>query len=219
MNIQTVSTVLVSVNQNPSILNPDFLKYNQIVPMEWNLGKPPFSTSSVSQVFFDNGFSIIVQGDKITFLQSFEPDDFSVEVIEITSKYVEAVPYLNYRAIGINFNGYVVLETVENASDFILNKIIAPGTWRSFQGVSPNNAEIQFTYPLSDAVLALTIQAGSLEDKCNNKVAPILLFSANFHRELNTDETQKLEVKRITQSWEKDFSVFSSLVESIALGS
>jgi hypothetical protein len=139
---------------------------------------------------------------------------------KFASKYIDAIPYLNYQAIGINFTEYVVLETVETANDFILNKIITSGTWKFFQGVPPQSAVIQLFYPLIDTTLAVTIQEGGMESSSNdNKITPILLFSANFHRDItNTNEGQGLEVKKIIQSWEKDLSTFNSLVENNFLG-
>jgi hypothetical protein len=217
LEIQSFSMVLVAVNQNPSILNPDFLKYNDIVPVEWDLGMPPISTPALSQVVYKNGFNIIAQGDKITLLQS---DNKSLtEVSEVSFKYVDTLPYLNYQAIGINFNGYVILDKIEKSYDFILDKLIAPGAWKSFQGSSPSVA-IQFVYPLSDATLSVGVQRGNMEDSFNNIVAPVLLFSANFHRDVvnSIDEERVLEVKKIIQSWQADFNTFHSLVEDTFLG-
>jgi hypothetical protein len=84
LKIRVFQLFWLQLTKAHSILNPDFLKYNQIVPMEWNLGMPPISTPSLSQVVFNNGFNIIAQGDRITFLQSFEPNtSFSADVAEV----------------------------------------------------------------------------------------------------------------------------------------
>ncbi|MEW6492329.1 MAG: hypothetical protein AB1589_07430 [Cyanobacteriota bacterium] len=217
LEIQNFSIVLVAVNQNPSILNPDFLKYNHIVPVEWELGMPPISIPPLSQVAYKNGFNIIAQEDRITFLQS--DNKLLAEVSEVSFKYVDTLGYLNYQAIGINFSGYVIFDKAEKSYDFILEKLIAPGAWKSFQGSSPSVA-IQFVYPLSDANLNVTVQAGNMEDSSNNIVTRVLLFSANFHRDLVNivDEERILEAKRIIQSWETDFNTFHSLVEDTFLG-
>lgn len=217
LEIQDFSIVLVAANQSPSILNPDFLKYNHIVPAEWELGMPPISIPPLSQVAYKNGFNIIAQEDRITFLQS--DNKFLAEVSEVSFKYVDTLRYLNYQAIGINFSGYVILNKVEKSYDFILEELIAPGAWKSFQGSSPSLA-IQFTYQLSDVTLTVSVQRGNMEDSSNNIVTPLLLFSANFHRDLVNivDEERILEVKRIIQSWETDFKLFHSLVEDTFLG-
>ena len=54
-----LTIVIVAENHNPTILNPDFLKFNDIVPKEWDMGQPPLCTPPISQVEYKNGIKII----------------------------------------------------------------------------------------------------------------------------------------------------------------
>lgn len=214
VEIQDFSIVVVADNQNPSILNPDFLKYNHIVPAEWELAMPPICTPPVSQVIFKNGVNILAQSDRVTFWEAFEPDDFLVKVPEVSSKYVEALPYIGYQAVGINLTGHIVADKEDDAEYFVLNRLIASGAWKSFQGSSPDVA-VQFTYPMDDRALSITIQGGFLEEAPDNKPVPIVIFTANFHRNISgsTYEEKVSQLKEAIQSWETDFNTFKSLVE------
>ena len=61
LDIQELAAVVVARNHNPTILNPDFLKYNNIVPANWELAESPLCTPPVAQVKYTNGISIVAQ--------------------------------------------------------------------------------------------------------------------------------------------------------------
>ena len=65
--IRELSVVIAGRHHNPSILNPDFLKLNQIVPQDWQLLQSPFCSDMISQVVFNNGVAVVSQQDKIIF--------------------------------------------------------------------------------------------------------------------------------------------------------
>lgn len=69
--IQELAIVVVGKNHNLTILNPDFLKTNGIVPDEWQLAVSPVSVDPLAQVIFQNGLSIVAQFDKVIFSEPF----------------------------------------------------------------------------------------------------------------------------------------------------
>lgn len=219
VEIQDFSIVVVADNQSPSILNPDFLKYNHIVPAQWELAMPPICTPPVSQVVFKNGVNIVAQSDGVTFWEGFEPDNFSVEVPEVAYKYIEVLPYIGYRAIGLNFTGHVVIDKHDDLQNFILNKLIASGSWKNFQGNSPH-VSIKFTYPMENGYLTIAVEEGGIQDNPNTQLLPVLIFEANFHRDISdsTNQEKTSQVKKYIQNWKIDFNTFKSLVEETFLG-
>lgn len=79
VRIQNLSVVVAARSHNPTILNPDFLKYNKIVPMDWELESNPICADPVAQVKFTNGISITAEMNKVVFSEqksSKEPSDF-----------------------------------------------------------------------------------------------------------------------------------------------
>jgi len=59
--------VIVAQNHNPTILNPDFLKRNKIVPENWELACPPICLPPVARVSFTKGVNIFSQPERIIF--------------------------------------------------------------------------------------------------------------------------------------------------------
>lgn len=64
------SIVVVAKSHNPAILNPDFLKDNEIVPANWELEKPPVCLEPVAEIVFKNKVRIIAQLDKLIFSEN-----------------------------------------------------------------------------------------------------------------------------------------------------
>lgn len=218
VEVRDFSIVVVADNQNPSILNPDFLKYNQIVPSDWELAMPPICTPPVSQVVFKNGVNIVAQSDRVSFWEVLDTEHIVFTVPEISCKYIDTVSYVDYRAVGININAHIVAEKKEDDRSTVLAKLIASGKWKNFQGKSPN-AVVQFTYQLENANLTISIQEAVIQNMQNNELVPIINFSANFHRDLiNTTYPEKISyIKNIIQSWKSDFDTFISFIEEAFL--
>ncbi|WP_445214872.1 hypothetical protein [Brasilonema sp. UFV-L1] len=200
-------------------MNPDFLKYNQIVPRDWELAMPPICTPPISQVVFKNGVNIVAQSDRVSFWEALDPEHLVFQVPDISSKYIEIVPSVDYRAVGININAHIVAEKKEDNQDTVLTKVIAAGKWKNFQGKSPN-AVVQFMYQLDNTNLTIAIQEVVFQQQLpQNQLVPVVNFSANFHRELvNSTYPEKIfQIKNIIQSWETDFKTFISFVEEAFL--
>ncbi|WP_190671989.1 hypothetical protein [Nostoc sp. FACHB-190] len=218
VEVRDFSIVVVADNQNPSILNPDFLKYRQIVPSNWELAMPPISTPALSQVLFKNGVNLVAQSDRITFWEALDSNDLVFQIPDISCKYIDIVPAVDYRAVGININAQVLIADKEDNQDTVLSTLISPGKWKHFQGKSPN-AVVQFTYQLDDANLMIAIQEAIIQKNSTNELVNIINFSANFHRELSNGTYQEkvLRVKNIIQSCKSDFDIFISFVEEAFL--
>ncbi len=218
VEVRDFSIVLVADNQNPSILNPDFLKYNHIVPTDWELAMPPICTPPVSQVVFKNGVNIVAQSDRVSFWEVFAPEQIALIVPEISSKYVDAVPYVNYRSVGININAHVINEKTPDNQDIVLSKLITAGSWKNFQGKSPN-AVVQFMYTLDNTNFTIVIQEALIQKIPDTEPLSVINFAANFHRELvgSTYPEKTSHIKNVIQSCETDFQTFKSFVEETFL--
>ena len=214
MEVRDFSIVVVANNQNPSFLNPDFLKYNQIVPTDWELAMPPISIPVLSQVMFKNGVNIVAQSDRVTFWEALDNDNLVFQIPDISCKYIDIVPAVDYKAVGININAHFPIANKEDNQDTVLTKLISQGKWKNFQGKSPN-AVVQFTYQLDNTNLMITIQEAIIQKNPNNESVNILNFSANFHRELinGTYAERILYVKNIIQDCKSDFDIFISFAE------
>ncbi len=85
-----LSIVIVAENHNPTILNPDFLKFNGIVPKEWVVSKPPLCAYPVSQVEYQNGMRITAELNKLIFFTpEFVNNHFDMNISDVAKRYVE----------------------------------------------------------------------------------------------------------------------------------
>ena len=96
-----LSVVLVADSNNPSIVNPDFLKYNGIVDTVYEVQDFPISTPAFSQVAFKNGITVTSDPARVLIQQTTELTKANMVSPEIAKRYLQCVPHVPYRAIGI----------------------------------------------------------------------------------------------------------------------
>lgn len=220
LNVQELVFALAAKNHNPAILNPDFLKYSGIVPIDWELAQPPIHTNAVAQVTFQNGVSIIAQTNRIIFAEVIAAKDLSeVKVPTIARKYVETLPHVDYQAVGINPRGHVALEQEEDtARKYLAEMLLAPGSWREF-GKAPVRATIQLAYELDKGQLNLIINEAALQLP-EAELIPVILFSGNFNYEIaGTTQDERLgNLHQIIQNWQVNLETYKELVNTRFLG-
>jgi hypothetical protein len=107
LEVTQLSIVIAAESNNPSILNPDFLKYNGIVSDDWQSADRTVTTGVISQVTYENGVSIVSEPNKINFVERIGDGDYgSLQVPAIAQKYIETLPHVKYTAIGNNPIGH-----------------------------------------------------------------------------------------------------------------
>ena len=89
------SVVIAANFNNPAILNPDFLLYNEIVDNRYEVNDSPITTPAFSQVIFNNGISVSSSPDQVVFQQ--KGDKLSSNDIcspSIAMRYLKCVPHV-----------------------------------------------------------------------------------------------------------------------------
>jgi len=113
--------------QNPQILNLDFLKTNDIIPVN----APPFEEllkqeKPLKKFVSFPGLANLVLGN-IEFVideSRFQVRETEIsqwaetKLIDIVKKYFEILPYTPLKVVGINFNSTIVFETPEEANNY-----------------------------------------------------------------------------------------------------
>ncbi|MBE9038673.1 hypothetical protein [aff. Roholtiella sp. LEGE 12411] len=221
LEIQEIAIAIAAKQHNPTILTRDFLKYSGIVPSEWELARQPIVTNTASQVVFQNGINIVAEVNRIIFVESIatkEPQD--VEIPAIASKYLETLAQVDYQGISINFRGHVLFDQQQNtARDYILKTLLNPGTWQEF-GKAPVQAATRFLYTLEDAQMTLDINEAGLQLP-DNKVLPIVLFSANFGHAIAPEEQSPrlATINQVIGNWQTDLETYQEVVNNKFLNS
>lgn len=178
------SIVIVTTDCNPTILNPDFLARQGIVPDDWgwNVSGPPITTSLFATVAYDSGVTISVDPNKfqvVAGLPDRMPD--ASQIAKVARKYIEVLPHVRYMAVGHNFKGFAELV---DARAFLTERFLKPGVWDSdkypLKGVS-----LKFAYPLEGGRLNLTLDGADIEDRSGDETKRLhgVLVQLNYHRD------------------------------------
>ena len=220
LQITRVSFIILSRNNNPSLLTPDFLRNNKIVKDDWVVDST-FTTDRVSQTVYENEFRIFMQPDRVLFEQFIE-DGYSkdkFELKEVVYNFLEALPHINYTALGINPFGHIIFDSQEELDDYIFNHIILPGDWKKFNQQNPEISMV-FKYPFEDYNIQVSIEnVGVYETKKKTENLGVL-FEGNIHREFdaqqkNEDRLQSL--KNRVELWADDVDTYISLINDCFL--
>lgn len=215
LEILELTVVVRAQNHNPSILNPDFLKYNEIVPVEWELAESPICAEFGAQVKYKNGLTIIADLNKVIFSETLAGTSaHEARVSDIAKKYTATLPHVGYNALGINPKGAVVADSGNEAGAFLLDKLVKPGPWKTQAG-GAKQVNLTFQYSVNDARMTLKTESAEAGDQGPYpKGTPLVVFGANFHREISESEpAQRLEqVHKGIDRWHDDLTEFESMV-------
>jgi hypothetical protein len=212
--LNELAIVIAAKSHNPTILNPDFLKRNRIVPDDWELNSPDkqFSSVTASQVVYNNGISIQAQYEKVLFSENITGKEYSdFQIPNVAREYVKNLPHVSYTAVGINPKGYVQVPSNEDAENFVMNKLIQSGPWKLISEVQPI-VSATFIYRLENCNIGISIMNDQIQIQKENDV-PIIAFTSNFHRDLEITEGQK-GLDSILKNWTDDLETFKSIVNS-----
>ncbi len=218
VSLQEFAIVIVAKSHNPSILNPDFLAHNKIVPKNWELAESPISTEPLAQVKYVQGVSIVAQFEKLIFSEivgSKSPGNFRVP--NIAKKYTEVLPHVDYTAVGINIKGHAIASSSSEAENYATDKLIATGPWRDFR-----NSQLisipKFVYLLPDGRCTITVENGVFPDGMGTN-QPVVVFSSNVHRDIKGDRSlEKVKsIAFVVEHYKEDINTFNSLINDAFL--
>jgi len=183
LKIRGLAIVVTARNHNPTILNPDFLKYNRIVGQDWKLAEDPICVGPFAQVSFENGVNIIAELGKISFAQTLGDRELdSIVVADVARDYVKTLPHVEYRAVGINPKGDISISN-DARTGFHTAKLVLPGPWTRFNE-SPAEIGIRFVYRTGEGLLNLTVEP-MICSTCDADPKRNFVFAANFHYDVS----------------------------------
>ena len=189
------SVVLVAKGNNPSILNLDFLRYNEIVEPDWQIQDSPISEPAFAQVKFEGGLTLTAELYRISFTQS--GDELVAEDLicpKVAKSYLDQVPHVPYSAIGINPKFF--LRSSGEHLPTTKNMLRDQGNRLSFKDAEPAILKLAYAYDTR------TISIDIAQVKQTNGI----LFQANVHRDIegSTAQTCNNSIRSILDRWEED---------------
>lgn len=206
--IQT-GIVVVSPQNNPAIMTPQFLMEYEISPKSWEL-KSFFESPLSTQIVFKNGYSIISEKGKVAFQCDLKEEQISVQnckIQEIAINYLNQISKVKYNNVGINY----ILISDEYKDN--LGKLFSPKI-EKLSNISPLQVTFQETYSdIADQNLVIIPS----KNKLDKEVQSYLEFRGNLHFRINEPSIDKSwkNTKEIIASWNSYLEPFSTMVNKV----
>ncbi|MBW4418620.1 MAG: hypothetical protein KME13_05270 [Myxacorys californica WJT36-NPBG1] len=211
--IQDLVISIVAQDLNPSLINPDILRYSGVISADWELARPPAYTKKTAQVTFTNGVNIIGEPNRIMFAESIaDKAPGSILVADVAQKYAQSLPNLGFKGVSIDARGYIALESTEGASEsYVTEKLLAPGAWRA-EGMQ---ASLNLVFQYDRAPLYLTITDALLK-KSDESTTPIAMFSGKFNYSIDgeTSDEKLNQLHRALETVQADLTLYTDLVSN-----
>lgn len=210
------SIVVLATDHNPTILNPDLLRLQEIVPADWgwDLASPPITTPPFATVQYESGVSISVESNKLQVADNKVTEPTESKIVAMVKRYVEVVPHVRYTAVGINFRFAIELD---DADAYLKAQFLKDGAWDSEENPM-KSVGLKFVYPVTTGRLVLSIDSGIVETVVDERVhqKPVIIANANFHRDLDTTKLPTSEqMPNYLDEAPGDWDRFSKLVSDM----
>jgi hypothetical protein len=184
--------VVLSESNNPRLLNHDFLERNAIIPKGWIPSNivvtPPFAL-----IQYENGISIQVEENKLQFTCS-KPSEFNwaSELPKIATTYLDVLPHVSYKAVGLNFQLISKQPKGQDAEDQLIEKLMKTGPWLQHTG-GLTGVVIEYQFRKNQPWLNLRVGVRETSSPQGSMLEGFI-FNANSHYDFTpTDVTPRRE--------------------------
>lgn len=213
-----MSVYLSNPSTNPSLVNPDFLRYNEIVDPTWAVKRPVIIDQNQSRVAYANGLTISAAVDHIIIAQravvdpgenTFAPlESDDIICARVAVNYLETVALDSpYDFITIDPTG--ILEIDLKDADGINSPLQDLAVRIEHEGQEPDvQARAQYRFGRK----RVTLYASEFLPDFDENVLRIMLSGEIFHELDEDSETQANDIKTSLESWEQDIQLFRTLV-------
>jgi hypothetical protein len=215
INLQELAIVIAVREIDPTLVTPEFLKYSQIIPADWEAVGQPARSFQGSQVTFKNGVTVIAQPQRISFAELVgDRSPAALEIPKLAEKLVAVLPNLSFVGVGINMRGYIDFGTDRHRlREFMFQNLLAPGAWQQL-GNTPVQAGINLGYTFDERRLNLAINEATIQT-AEGQVNSIALFAGNFDYDLVNTIAPAAHTQRINQivtNWQRDLGLYQEVV-------
>ena len=207
-----LSVVLAANANNPSILDLNFLRYNEIVNPAWQVQGSPVLSPALAQVSFEGGLTVTADLKRVIFEQK---TGGKLVASEAAKRYLRQVPHVPYTAIGINPK-FFLRSTGEHLP--LMESVVSDqGTWMSFKDVVPT-VQLKLTYGYETRTISLDVI--QLEQTTDDPPFSGILFQANVHRDVDGPNAQARNkcIRSILDRWEDDLEDIRQLSKVLSGG-
>jgi len=210
LEVLNTSVVVLAQHHNPTILHPSFLVAQKIVPSSWETTEvictPPFA-----MVKYENGIVFNVDVTKFQVIDNEVKDVKKSTIAEFAWKYTEKLPHVSYKAIGINFDGFI---ECSNPESMLISEFLKPDSGR-YNKSQPDALGLRLAYMLPNATrLQINCEAAKIRRTESENEHEGVLVKANYHKVLPEKITPD-DIKTVIFLFSKRCSHFSRTVKKI----
>ena len=206
-----LSVVLVADGIDPSSINQDMLRHAEIVPSDLEIKEPPFSTPAHSQIIYENNVAVVAEPRRLWVDQQGEPLNRNECIApDIVKCFLEKMPHLGYRSVGINLKSFMLLEG--DTSSSMLNVLRERGEWLSFKDMLPEIG-LKIVYRYEGRAINMEVSLAKREEESGHSSSG-LFFHANIHRNVSEIPKQSKRIAQLSEilsDWEQDVTDFCKL--------
>ena len=198
----------------PGHINPDFLRFNEIVDPAWQVELPVIIEAGFSQVAYSNGISVSAGEDHFRVAQSGQPLSLEeISVSDVFSRYLAVTPWLaECKAIVTEWQGSLSVsgESAEPTSSPIYDL----GKRANFSDIVPE-IQVRVSYDFADRNIALFVS----ETKVDNLITEIQCRALVFRNmESLPAEGQGEFIRSVLGRLDEDINGFVELVTQFYFG-
>ncbi len=185
ISFANVSIVVAAEDHNPTILHPSFLQTEGIVPGDWEVRDDLICTPAFSSVSYANGIAFRVERNKLQIVDG-DPDGDGTNsrIAGLAAHYVEKLPHVRYKAVGVNF---VTFSDCENSDEYMVARFLRPGIWNDDE-LTPISMGVQLAYQITGATLNLSLKPGRSSKQGEEPARVGIVLEGNCHRDTQSTE-------------------------------
>lgn len=204
-----VSVVAVAESNNPSILNPDFLREFVLPEQSWQVQDAPICTPVYARVSYANGVSVQSDTNRVVFEQRGDPlDPTLLRVATMARRYLTAIPHVKYTAIGTNPSFLLADAQYSDALKNSMRTVLFPTHEDIYPVVLP-----KAIYAHSDRQITVETQHAQRGGTGDSSI----LFRGNVHRVVQgNDQRERTEsITAIIDRFQVDLNDFRAILGAL----
>jgi hypothetical protein len=202
-----VNVVILAKSHNPSILNPDFLRINNIVPPDWEANEV-LTTPAFATVRYPTNVVFLLDQERLEVRKECDTSfQDKYEVHNFASRYVEVLPHVSYTSVGLNWQ---ISIKIDEPGRFITDRFVRPESWKK-SGAELMQSSVKLSFQMENAVCNVNFSPGKtkISDK---EYYPAVIINVNFH---NDGPLKPDKIVRILQEWKKKEDYIKGLIPNL----
>jgi hypothetical protein len=203
-----LAIVLGASRFDPAHINPDFLRYNEIVDATRQIKPPVIIESGFSLVEYNDGLTVTAINDSLTVSQTVQNLDISETVVpDVVRRYLAVAPWpVEYQYIHTDLTGSIKIAGEGFEPRFSPFSDLAKRV--SLGDISPN-VQVRAAYRFPDKAITMYVSEVRNEGAINE-----LRFNAHMHRDISSDVSSDERgefIMSILERWKDDTRDFDEL--------